>query len=127
VGGESVSGTAVVELPNADSDDLVITVFSGGEMRALAVRDVARQAQLKLSAAGAGDATQSSVVSPMPGKIVRLLVEAGQKVSAGEPLVVLEAMKMEHTMYAKAECVVGSTHAKEGDVVGQRALLVSFS
>jgi len=117
----------VVEPPSLDCDDTVVTVFCGGEMHALAVKDVARQAQINLSAAAAGDsAAQASVSAPMPGKVVRLLVEPGQKVAAGEAIVVLEAMKMEHTMYAKAESVVGALHAKEGDVVGQRAVLVSF-
>jgi len=127
VDGQSCVGSAVVEPPSLDCDDTVVTVFCGGEMHALAVKDVARQAQINLSAAAAGDsAAQASVSAPMPGKVVRLLVEPGQKVAAGEAIVVLEAMKMEHTMYAKAESVVGALHAKEGDVVGQRAVLVSF-
>lgn len=50
----------------------------------------------------------------------------GQSVGAGEPLVVLEAMKMEHTMKAPADGVVGGVHAAEGAVVDRRALLVSF-
>ena len=58
--------------------------------------------------------------------MVRVLVGAGQPVKEGEALVVLEAMKMEHTMRATADAVVGSIHAAEGDVVSQRALLLSF-
>jgi len=127
VDGESCVGTAVLQPPSTDSADTVVTLFSGGEAHALAVRDVARQASVRLSASGSGaGAQQTSVLAPMPGKIVRLLVAAGQQVSEGEPLVVLEAMKMEHTMNAKADSVVKGLHAKEGDVVSQRALLVSF-
>ena len=62
----------------------------------------------------------------MPGKIVRVLVGAGQAVGAGEPLIVLEAMKMEHTLKAPAEVVVKGVHANEGDLVGQKAMLISF-
>ena len=62
----------------------------------------------------------------MPGKVVRVLVAEGQAVSAGEALVVMEAMKMEHTMKAPADAVVKAVGAKEGDVVGQKALLLSF-
>ena len=58
--------------------------------------------------------------------IVRVLVSPGQAVSAGEPLVVLEAMKMEHTMKAPADVTVKGVHAAEGDVVGQRVMLLSF-
>ena len=75
------------------------------------------------SATGSSDST---VTSPMPGKIVRVLVSAGQRVTEGEALVVMEAMKMEHTMKAPADGIVEEVHGKEGEVVGQRALLISF-
>ena len=80
----------------------------------------------RLSATHGVAATLKSVQSPMPGKIVRVLVAAGQAVSEGEALVVMEAMKMEHTMKAPADGVVEAVHGKEGDVIGQRALLISF-
>jgi len=126
VDGESVGGTAVVESPSEDAPDTVVNIFLQGEVASVAVRDVAAQARAKFSASGGDSAAQTSVVAPMPGKIVRLLVEPGQAVPEGAPLVVLEAMKMEHTMHAKAPSVVSALHAKEGDVVSQRALLVSF-
>ena len=90
--------------------------------------DVAQQAQQRLSADGGagGGGAATAVLSPMPGKIVRVLVGAGASVSKGEALVVLEAMKMEHTMKAPADATVKGIHAKEGEVVGQRALLLSF-
>ena len=70
---------------------------------------------------------QGAVLSPMPGKLVKLLVQAGQPVKAGEPLLVLEAMKMEHTLRASADAVVEKTFGREGEVVAQRAVLVSFA
>ena len=73
-----------------------------------------------------GGADAATILSPMPGKIVRVLVAAGQNVTSGEPLVVLEAMKMEHTMKAPNDAVIKGVHAAEGDVVGQRAVLLSF-
>ena len=79
------------------------------------------------SASAGGAARQASVVSPMPGKLVKLLVEPGQPVKAGEPLLVLEAMKMEHTLRAPADAVVEKTFGREGEVVAQRAVLVSFA
>ena len=81
--------------------------------------------QSKYAKAG-GDGEQGGMVSPMPGKLVRILVGSGQKVAAGEALVVLEAMKMEHTLHAAADAVVAAVHGQPGDVVPQKALLVSF-
>jgi acyl-CoA carboxylase subunit alpha len=66
-----------------------------------------------------------SQVAPMPGSVVRVLVEVGQSVEAGDPLVVLEAMKMEHTLTSPAAGVVAAIHAKQGDQVERGAVLVS--
>jgi propionyl-CoA carboxylase alpha chain len=67
---------------------------------------------------------QASANSPMPGKVLKVLVEAGQKVSAGDPLIILEAMKMEHTMRAAMNGVVESILVIDGEVVGPGQLLV---
>ncbi|HEX5086071.1 MAG TPA: biotin carboxylase N-terminal domain-containing protein [Blastocatellia bacterium] len=69
----------------------------------------------------------ASANSPMPGKVLKILVEAGQKVSAGDPLIILEAMKMEHTMRAALEGVVESVLVIDGEVVGPGQLLVRIN
>ncbi|MGH9938883.1 MAG: biotin/lipoyl-containing protein, partial [Blastocatellia bacterium] len=70
---------------------------------------------------------QGSATSPMPGKVLKILVEVGQKISAGDPLIILEAMKMEHTMRAAAAGVVGSILVGDGEVVGPGQLLVKIT
>ncbi len=67
-----------------------------------------------------------SLLAPMPGKIVATLVAAGTEVQRGTPLVVLEAMKMEHTLQAPADGTVKGYRAKAGDQVGDGAVLVDF-
>lgn len=67
-----------------------------------------------------------SLLAPMPGRIVATLVEAGTAVKRGTPLVVLEAMKMEHTLQAPADGTVKGYRAKAGDQVGDGAVLVDF-
>jgi acetyl-CoA/propionyl-CoA carboxylase biotin carboxyl carrier protein len=64
---------------------------------------------------GAADGT---VRSPMPGTVIAVHVSAGQPVRAGQPLVVVEAMKMEHTVTAPADGVVSELTAKAGQQVG---------
>lgn len=130
VGGRSVQGSALLLPTEAGGEETSVTVWAGGEVASVVVRDALQQAMHAAAATAAasagGGAKQGAVLSPMPGKLVKLLVEAGQAVKAGEPLLVLEAMKMEHTLRATADAVVERTFGREGDVVPQRAVLVSF-
>ena len=74
----------------------------------------------------ASDADVGSLKSPMPGKIVQVLTEAGAKVRKGAPLIVMEAMKMEQTLAAGMDTVVASVHVGVGDQVEAGVMLVSF-
>jgi 3-methylcrotonyl-CoA carboxylase alpha subunit len=62
----------------------------------------------------------------MPGKIIAVLVKAGDKVEKGAPLVILEAMKMEHTIAAPAHGVVKDVHYAAGEQVLEGAELIAF-
>jgi len=73
------------------------------------------------SAPGAGP---QRVHAPMPGKVVRVLVQAGDVVTARQPLVVVEAMKMENELRAGRNGTVARIHAFEGASVEAGALLV---
>ncbi|GAA4833221.1 biotin carboxylase N-terminal domain-containing protein [Actinomycetospora corticicola] len=64
-----------------------------------------------------------SLLAPMPGTVVRVLAASGQEVTAGAALVVLEAMKMEHTVAAPVDGVVTELHVGAGDQVETRQVL----
>lgn len=66
------------------------------------------------------------MTAPMNGSIVRVLVEAGQHVEAGTTLVVLEAMKMEHSIRSQQAGVVKSLFCAEGDMVNEGAVLLEM-
>jgi 3-methylcrotonyl-CoA carboxylase alpha subunit len=68
-----------------------------------------------------------SIKSPMPGKIIKIFVDAKQKVEAHTPLIVLEAMKMEHVIKAPMEGTIESIFFKEGDIVQEGSELVRFA
>jgi acetyl/propionyl-CoA carboxylase alpha subunit len=74
---------------------------------------------------GAGH-EQSQVVAPMPGTVIRVLVEPGATVSTRQPLVVLEAMKMETPLVSPYEATVRAVHVGEGDRVAGGAVLVEL-
>lgn len=67
-----------------------------------------------------------SVASPMPGKVVRVLVAAGNEVKAGQGLVVVEAMKMQNEMKAPRDGKVLSVSAREGGTVAAGEVLVTI-
>ncbi|HEY0877647.1 MAG TPA: acetyl/propionyl/methylcrotonyl-CoA carboxylase subunit alpha [Zeimonas sp.] len=69
----------------------------------------------------------SALVAPMPGKVIALFVEAGATVERGQPLLVIEAMKMEHTISAPAAGRVASIRYGVGDQVVEGAQLVEFA
>jgi len=63
---------------------------------------------------GAGADGPQRITAPMPGKIVRVLVGAGDSVHARQPLIVVEAMKMENELRAARDGTVAEIHVKEG-------------
>ena len=75
----------------------------------------------------ASHAAESTLTAPMNGTVVALLVEPGMAVEKGMPLMVMEAMKMEHTMTAPADGSVESFHFQAGDTVSQGAVLLDFA
>ncbi|PAP78244.1 biotin/lipoyl-containing protein [Rubrivirga marina] len=75
----------------------------------------------------AGDtAADREVRAPMPGLVLRVLVEPGAEVEAGQGLVVLEAMKMENELTAPAAGTVAAVHVTASDAVAKNELLVEI-
>ena len=74
----------------------------------------------------AGGAQGGGLTAPMPGKVVTLLAQPGQKVEKGAPLLILEAMKMEHTITAPAAGTVKAFCFAAGEQVSDGAALVEF-
>ena len=67
---------------------------------------------------------REEVKPPMPGSIVKIEVTVGQKVSEGDPLIIVEAMKMETTLYSSIDGVVTEINASPGEQVGSDKVLV---
>ncbi len=79
-----------------------------------------------MSDATRGDTGPAPLVAPMPGLVVRVEVEVGAEVNAGDPLVVMEAMKMENELRAPASGRVVAVRAEPGVAVDKGAVLVEL-
>lgn len=64
--------------------------------------------------------------APMPGKILEVLVKTGDTVSAGDTLVVLEAMKMQNAILASKKGIIKKVHVKENDTISKSDLLIEL-
>lgn len=102
------------------------TVYTRGAHRTFKVYNEEKLLHESLKAGGnlgAGDA----LTSGMPGKIVKVFVKVGDQVKAGDPILIMEAMKMENEMRAASDVKIKEVLVKEGDNVESGATLVSFS
>ena len=97
-----------------------ITVYRAGEAFTFAVPDA-------LEAIEDAATGEDRVVAPMPGLVKLVLARAGAKVAKGEPLVVLEAMKMEHTLTAPRDGSIAEVMVASGDLVQDGMVLVRLA
>jgi 3-methylcrotonyl-CoA carboxylase alpha subunit len=94
-----------------------LTVFAGGTTHRL---------ELKEFEAVSDEEVGGSLTAPMPGSVISVLVSAGERVEKGQPLMILEAMKMEHTIVAPAGGVVAQVRFAPGDQVREGEQLFQF-
>lgn len=73
---------------------------------------------------GLGGAAEGELLTKMPGKIVKIFVKEGEKVEAGQTVLVLEAMKMENEIKTPTAGTVKAIHVKEGDALEEGVLMV---
>ena len=86
-------------------------VFAAGEQHRLSLRDELHELE--------SDTHGGSLAAPMPGKVIAVLVQKGARVEKGAPLVILEAMKMEHTITAPRAGKVAEIRFAAGEQVDE--------
>jgi 3-methylcrotonyl-CoA carboxylase alpha subunit len=100
----------------------------GGETLVLVDGESWRLVEIdRFAARAAEDPAGGRLTAPMPGRVTRLLVEAGGAVRRGQPLIIIEAMKMEHTIVAPADGRVERVRFALGDLVEEGAELITLA
>jgi len=107
---------------------LRVTALWRGEELTLILDGAAHRLHLDdpQAAAGEAEAGPARVLAPMPGRLVRVAVAAGEAVTRGQVLLVLEAMKMEHSLAAPADGRVAAVHFAAGEQVEEGVELLDF-
>jgi 3-methylcrotonyl-CoA carboxylase alpha subunit len=100
--------------------DLALAVFVGGESWRFAAVD-------PLAPPAGADISGGRLTAPMPGRVIQLLVAPGEAVQRGQAMMVIEAMKMEHTIAAPRDGVVQVVHYAAGDPVEEGAELIELA
>ncbi len=100
--------------------------IDGARYEVLVVDERTRHLQ-GLTQSGGQRTGSGSLRAPMPGLVVRVLAQPGHRVVQGQPLVVLEAMKMENELRAGSAAVVGEVLVSPGQAVEKGQLLIRFS
>jgi biotin carboxyl carrier protein len=117
------SYSAIVESTNAENKEVTLNI--GGQIYKMGITE---PIDILLSNLGMDTRSKKSepVRAPMPGMVLKILVTDGQVVKKGEPMMILEAMKMENILKAAADCVVKTVRAAERTAVEKGAILIEI-
>ncbi len=113
-----------VDVRHESQNDRVVLIH--GMEVAVTIEDFALHEMRKKAGITAGAAVEKTLKAPMPGLIVATKVEPGQTVKKGDPLLVVEAMKMENIIKAKGDVTVKAIRVQVGQSVEKNAALIDF-
>ncbi|MEI9888142.1 MAG: biotin carboxylase N-terminal domain-containing protein [Rhizomicrobium sp.] len=121
-----VDGKRLLVEAQASAPVVVIRLASGAVAAMARGETFVLQPDDPFAAADAAGTAADRVVTPMPGKIIQIFVKAGDAVKKGQPLAVLEAMKMEHTLSAPGDVEIAGVDVATGDQVADGAVVARF-
>ena len=119
-----IIGGRSYEVDVEEEGEGVLAIWVENEPHRIEFQEEGRRRRKGQSAASQGRGGRQAIVAPMPGKVVKLLVSSGQEVSAGQGVIVIEAMKMENELKATGPGVVKEIKVQEGAGVGGGEVLV---
>ena len=124
VNGSAVDGSAVAAFRNGGLNPFsrqhhLLPLFAQGKPSAASDADT-------LIARSTAAHQQSNIKAPLPGRVISVFVAAGDSVIAGQPLLIMEAMKMEHTLRAQSATVIAAVWCEDEQMVQPDQLLIEF-
>jgi len=113
-----------VEVLKFDREQKILTLRINDKELQVAIQDMRDLMLEKLGVSNKRSETLNDIKSPMPGKVLEIKVKEGQTIEKGEPVLILEAMKMENLIKSPRAGVVKSIQIKEGQSVEKNQVLI---
>lgn len=120
-------GTKLYKIDNIHYDKFTVEFTLDGKWCSVDVRDEQDLLLDRLGFKTAAEIGEGQLNAPMPGKILELLVKEGDKVELGDPVAILEAMKMENELKAPVSGTIASIMVAEGDSLEKNAEILEIT
>jgi biotin carboxyl carrier protein len=115
-----------IEIIGYNEEEKTYNVLVNGERNTVAVKDRFDILLEKMGMADLAGSKVNDIKAPMPGLVLKILVEVGSEFKKGDPILILEAMKMENVLKAPTDGKVHSIEVAAGDKVEKNQLLVKL-
>ncbi|AWX43306.1 Oxaloacetate decarboxylase [Flagellimonas maritima] len=115
-----------VQILSADFYSKSYTIKVNGDEYKVLISTPLNQLIKKMGFATNGSKNIDSIAAPMPGLILDIVVEEGQDVKEDDPLLILEAMKMENSITSPRDGIIKKISVKQGEAVEKKQLLIEF-
>lgn len=119
-------GTKLYKIDNVEYDKHAVTFTLNGNWHTVEIRNEQDLLLDRLGFKRAGEIGEGELNAPMPGKILEILVSEGDEVELGDPVAILEAMKMENELKAPVSGTVTSISVAKGDSLEKNAVILEI-
>lgn len=121
-----ISGSRSFQAEILSAQDKAYKIKVGNHVYELNLQDEHDALLKRLGMESAGSSKAKDLKAPMPGMVLDILIEAGQEVSKNDPLIILEAMKMENVIKSPADGMISRVSISTGQAVEKNELLIEF-
>ncbi len=118
--------TYSTEIVSINHSEKIVEVNVNGRNYSVQLKDQYDELLKKLGMDNLLTSKLNDLKAPMPGLVLRILVEKGQEVKKGEALIILEAMKMENSIKSPADAIIGEIKITTGSKVEKNEILINF-
>lgn len=115
-----------VQVVKAEMETKTFTIWVNGKEYEVKAKDDFDLLLDKMGLADLATSKVNDVKAPMPGLVLKIMVKAGQEIKKDEPIIILEAMKMENVLKSPTDGVVKDVCVEQGDAVEKNTVLIAF-